>query len=173
MATQSTFTYTVKNVAPTISLSGDKTVNEGSPYTLNLGAVTDPGTDTITSYSINWGDGVTENFMGPPSGSSKTHTYPDGPFNRTYGVSVTDEDGSFLAGGVSVQVLNVAPTASFVGNGPLIFGQTATFSFSNQHDDSVADTAADFHYAFSTTAGTSGGFSNVTYASSSATPTDC
>ena len=32
-------------------------VNEGSLYTLTLGAVTDPGTDTVTDYVVHWGDG--------------------------------------------------------------------------------------------------------------------
>ena len=39
---------TVNNVAPTIAISGAASVNEGSPYSLTLGAVTDPGTDTVT-----------------------------------------------------------------------------------------------------------------------------
>ena len=34
---------TVANVAPTIALSGDASVDEGSLYSLTLGAVTDPG----------------------------------------------------------------------------------------------------------------------------------
>ena len=37
------------NVAPSIAISGDANVNEGSAYSLTLGAVTDPGTDTVTS----------------------------------------------------------------------------------------------------------------------------
>ena len=57
-AVATTFTYAANLVPPTISLSGNATVNEGSPYTLNLGVITDPGHDTITSYKINWGDGV-------------------------------------------------------------------------------------------------------------------
>ena len=40
---------TVDNVAPTIAISGAASVNEGSPYSLTLGAVTDPGTDTVSS----------------------------------------------------------------------------------------------------------------------------
>ena len=39
----------VDNVAPSIAISGEANVNEGSAYTLTLGAVTDPGTDTVTS----------------------------------------------------------------------------------------------------------------------------
>ena len=39
-----TFTYTVNNVAPTIALTGNPTVFQNTVHTLNLGAVTDPGT---------------------------------------------------------------------------------------------------------------------------------
>ena len=38
----------MNNVAPTIAISGDANVNEGSAYSLTLGAVTDPGTDTVS-----------------------------------------------------------------------------------------------------------------------------
>src|SRR5213078_5021015 len=41
---------TVDNVAPSIAISGGTSVNEGSIYTLTLGAVTDPGTDTVSDY---------------------------------------------------------------------------------------------------------------------------
>src|SRR5262249_17885306 len=45
-------TLTVINVAPSIAISGASNVNEGSSYSLTLGAVTDPGTDTVTSYVV-------------------------------------------------------------------------------------------------------------------------
>ena len=48
---------TVDNVAPTIALSGNSNVDEGSTYTLTLGAITDPGTDTVTEYIVDWDDG--------------------------------------------------------------------------------------------------------------------
>src|SRR4029079_8277372 len=47
----------VNNVAPTILISGNASVNEGSLYSLTLGAATDPGTDTVSSYVVHWGDG--------------------------------------------------------------------------------------------------------------------
>ena len=53
---------TVDNVAPTIAISGAANVNEGSPYSLTLGAVTDPGTDTVTSYVVHWGDGTSNTY---------------------------------------------------------------------------------------------------------------
>lgn len=101
----------VLNVAPTIALTGADTVNEGSPYTLNLGAINDPGTDTVTACSINWGDGTVENFSGNPASASKTHTYADGTTGYLISVSLTDEDGTHLNTGIiGVTVNNVAPT---------------------------------------------------------------
>ncbi len=46
---------TVNNVAPTLAISGAASVNEGSTYTLNLSS-SDPGADTISQWTINWGD---------------------------------------------------------------------------------------------------------------------
>src|SRR5262249_49273671 len=99
---------TVDNVAPTISLSGATNVNEGATYTLTLGAVTDPGQDTVTTYTVHWGDGATSIYT---TGGAKTHTYADGPNSYTISVDLTDEDGTFArAGSLAVTVDNVAPT---------------------------------------------------------------
>jgi len=45
---------TVVNVAPTLVLAGAATVDEGAAYTLTLGAVTDPGTDTVVEWIVDW-----------------------------------------------------------------------------------------------------------------------
>ncbi|MCB1977757.1 MAG: hypothetical protein KDE66_12235, partial [Nitrosomonas sp.] len=66
------FQLNVNNVAPTIALLGADTVNIGADYTLNLGAITDPGQDTVTSYIVNWGDGSSETFN---SAGDVTHVY--------------------------------------------------------------------------------------------------
>ena len=63
-------------MAPTIAISGAASVNEGSAYSLTLGAVTDPGTDTVSSYIVHWGDGSTDTYA---TAGAKTHTYADGP----------------------------------------------------------------------------------------------
>ena len=52
----------VNNVPPSITISGAATVNEGSAYSLTLGAVTDPGADTVSSYVVHWGDGNTSTY---------------------------------------------------------------------------------------------------------------
>src|SRR5207247_3284490 len=51
------FSVHVDNVAPTIAISGAASVNERSTYSLTLGAVTDPGQDTVSNYLVHWGDG--------------------------------------------------------------------------------------------------------------------
>ncbi len=47
---------TISNLAPTVSISGDSEIDEGSMYTLNLSA-SDPGDDEITHWVIDWDDG--------------------------------------------------------------------------------------------------------------------
>ena len=109
-----TFTLNVNNVAPTIALTGAATVPNGTPYTLNLGAITDPGTDTVSAFSINWGDGITENFTGNPASTTKTHTYAT-LGAKTITVTLTDEDGTVTGGTRSVTVVNAAPVAGADG----------------------------------------------------------
>ena len=103
-----TATATIANVAPSIAISGAASVNEGSTYSLTLGAITDPGDDTVTSYVVHWGDGSSDTYS---SGGIKTHIYADGPNSYNITVDLVDEDGTFLnrANALSVSVLNVAP----------------------------------------------------------------
>ena len=101
----------VDNVAPSIAISGAANVNEGSAYSLTLGAVTDPGADTVTSYVVHWGDGNSDTYG---TNGAKTHTYADGPADHAITVDLVDEDGTFLdrANALSVHVNNVAPTVT-------------------------------------------------------------
>jgi len=122
---------TVDNVKPTIAISGASNVDEGSSYSLTLGAVTDPGTDTVTSYIVHWGDGNSDTY---PSNGVKTHTYADGPNSYNITVDLVDEDGTFLdrANAQSVMVDNVAPTvtASFASANVSCGSNNATLNVS-------------------------------------------
>ena len=82
------------NVAPTIAISGAANVNEGSAYSLTLGAVTDPGTDTVSSYVVHWGDGNTDTYA-LERRQDATPT-PTAPNNHNITVDLVDEDGTFL-----------------------------------------------------------------------------
>jgi hypothetical protein len=129
---------TVNNVAPTIALTGNLTVDEGSTFTLNLGAVTDPGQDTPTSYTISWGDGVVEvvNSLG-----DYTHVYADGTTNRTITVLVTDEDGQHAnAGTHTVTVNNVAPAVVLTGADQTAEGAAYALSLAGSDPAGTADT---------------------------------
>src|SRR5262249_50396327 len=77
-ATRST-TLTVTNVAPTIAIRGADRVNESATYTLTLGAVTDPGSDTVTQYIVNWGDGSSSTYTSP---GDKPHIFAPGRVTR-------------------------------------------------------------------------------------------
>ena len=58
-----TLNVNVTNAVPTIALSGDASVEEGSPYSLTLGATSDPGDDTVSEYIIVWDDGRAERMV--------------------------------------------------------------------------------------------------------------
>ncbi|HEX2924615.1 MAG TPA: PKD domain-containing protein, partial [Chloroflexota bacterium] len=79
----------IHNVLPTLSLSGKDKVALGSPYVLNLKA-RDFGQDTITSWTIDWGDGSVETIQGNPSSARHTYTAKG---DYTISASATDEDG--------------------------------------------------------------------------------
>ena len=84
-----TSTLTIINTAPILSATGANTVANGALYTLNLSA-SDPGDDTISNWTINWGDGSIETIPGNPS--TVTHTYTNLGFTNNITVSATDED---------------------------------------------------------------------------------
>jgi hypothetical protein len=97
---------------PTIAISGDLTVQNGTAYvltpTVNLAAgVSDP----ITSWSIDWGDGTgPHTYSGSPN--SFQYTYA-GPGNYVIAASATVPDGTIDAPNtVSVTVLVPTPTLS-------------------------------------------------------------
>jgi hypothetical protein len=130
-----TTTVTVSNVAPTLTLSGNSDVNEGSSYTLDLSSL-DPGADTIDHWTIDWGDSTQIVNGNPPS---VTHTYADGSSAYTISATATDEDGTFSAGNtLSVTVNNVAPTLVISGAASVNEGSTYTLNLSSS--DPGADT---------------------------------
>ncbi len=121
-----TFQVTVANVAPLLTISGNAAINEGLLYTLNL-ASSDPGPDTISSWTINWGDGSPPQIVtGNPA--SVTHAYADGPNGYTISATATDEDGTFNAYSLLVAVNNVAPTVVLTGPPSGVRGQTLAFA---------------------------------------------
>jgi len=102
----------VENVTPTISLSGEAQITEGSLYTLTLGTVVDPGDDAISTCVIDWGDGTTVDDCLSSIGGIITHTYATGDAIHHIAVELADEDGVYSSAATcDVNAINVAPQA--------------------------------------------------------------
>jgi hypothetical protein len=95
---------TVREVAPTLNLTGANDTTVGATYQLDLSA-TDPGNDTIQRWIVDWDDGVVETYDGPVH--SLSHGFA-GDGVRTVSVTAIDEDGYYTAP-KAVTVENVAP----------------------------------------------------------------
>ncbi|KXK42851.1 PKD domain-containing protein, partial [Nitrosomonas europaea] len=93
-------------------------VDAGVSYTLNLGAITDPGDDTVTSYIVNWGDDSSDIY---DVAGEVTHTFA-AKGNYTISVDLVDEDGTHAdAGNFAVTVNEVAPVEVVrIGDAPLL-----------------------------------------------------
>jgi hypothetical protein len=95
------------------TLSGGPDAFVGADYTLNLSSV-DPGADTVSQWSIDWGDGsAIEVIVGDPS--SATHVYAAAG-DYIISASVTDEDGTYAA-----NTLAVTGNTEIVVTGPPIY----------------------------------------------------
>src|SRR5262249_7874286 len=130
VVTSSAATLVVNNTAPALTLSGAATTNKTAVYTLSL-ASSDPGNDTISSWTINRGAGAEPQVVsGNPS--SVTHVFSTPAASRTISATATDEDGTYSAGNtVSVAVTNIAtPVLTISGNTSVNEGATYTLLLS-------------------------------------------
>ncbi|MFI5378839.1 MAG: hypothetical protein ACHRHE_06060 [Tepidisphaerales bacterium] len=106
--------------------------------------------DSISSWTITWGDGSTEDISG--ASGSLNHLYDD---NGSYSVYAAPH-GNCTYNDVccSVAVNNVAPCASLnLSSYTVNEGDTVTAYFTNESDPSNADRSAGFHYSFSLDSG--------------------
>ncbi|MEO1530517.1 MAG: PKD domain-containing protein, partial [Planctomycetota bacterium] len=136
---------TVVNVEPERTIGGANSVNEGSPFTLNLFAGNDPGEDTISSWTIDWGDGTVETVTGNPD--SVVHTYSDGPNTFLITATVTDEDGTYAANDHAVTVVNVEPERTIGGADAVSEGSPFTLSLfagNDPGDDTISSWTIDW-----------------------------
>ena len=95
-------TIQVKNVRPTIDVSGPASVNAGSPCTITMGNVVDPGSDTVSRYIVDWGDGSSDQYEDT---GDKSHTYTTAG-NYTISIELKDEDGNHPGAGIRTLTVN-------------------------------------------------------------------
>jgi PKD repeat protein len=144
-----TTTVAVDNVAPTATFGNNSPKNEGSAVTLSFSNQSDPSSADTTSgflYSYDFNNDGTWDLVDSTSASAN-HAFAD---NGSFVVRgrIKDKDGGASVYNTTVQVNNVAPTATFSNNGPVTVGNPVTLSFSNQSDPSSADTSAGFRYSY-------------------------
>ncbi len=133
----------IANVGPTATISGAGTANEHASYTLTL-AATPAGTDKVTGWSIQWGDGTSDTVSATTT--STTHVFADeGQYTIT--AMAIDGDGSYPARNTrTVTVADVAPTVTVSANGPtsILEAQSYVLNFtttpsSGQENDAILE----------------------------------
>ena len=122
---------TIKNVAATVTLGPDITVNEGQEFEV-VGHFTDPEWLDTHKARFDFGDntkpveGIVTETNAPPRAEGEArakHAYCD---NGTYTVNLTveDDDGGIGIAAMKVTVKNVAPTVSLPEKLCVLVGQT-------------------------------------------------
>ncbi len=136
---EATFTVTVDNLAPTLTINGPATIDEGKTWS-GSGTATDVPADTV-SGSVTYGDGASAALViGADGKFDLSHVYADGPNNYTVTVTVNDEDGGSTVKTIAVRVDNLAPTLTI--NGPATIDEGKTWSGSGTATDVPADTVS-------------------------------
>lgn len=101
-------TLAVVNAPPSLHLSLGQTLlnagQAGATESVSFWASDEPGTDAISLWALDWGDGNTDTVTAGEAGGQRTHFY--GWDQRTYsvGVRAVDEDGSYSASPSGVTV---------------------------------------------------------------------
>ena len=119
-------TVAVANVAPRLTVTPPAGQSQqGAPVTIGL-AASDPGADTISQWLLDWGDGRTDTLPGGAAAAS--HTYASA---AQYAVQVraTDEDGTWAADAVAVNVGITPPALAVTGEAAVDEGSAYRLGF--------------------------------------------
>jgi phospholipase C len=118
---------TVYDVPPNVAISGSAAAVEGALYTLSLSATYtgDFDGDTISQWTITWGDGSNKTVVtgNPPS---VTHQYEDGSY--TISATAKDGDGTYNSGNTVSLIVTDAPLNGFAQSLSSLEGQSASLT---------------------------------------------
>ncbi|MEM8875039.1 MAG: PKD domain-containing protein [Planctomycetota bacterium] len=112
------WTVQVQNVAPTIVIffgggpGGNHSAVAGEAVSYSTLIAFEPGLDTITQWTIDWGDGQSQVING--GSVNVTHVY-DTPGTYTATGTVTDEDGTYDLAAVPITITAPPPVALATG----------------------------------------------------------
>ncbi len=135
----------VLSLPPTADAGGPYSGNEGAAITLSGASAADPEGDTLAlAWTV---DSAGCAFSDASALNPDLTCNDDGTYTAT--LSVTDSTSPpSVTSQATVIVSNVAPTATFVDNGPVDEGASFTLSLTNPSDPSTADTSAGFTHRF-------------------------
>ncbi len=125
-------TFDVLDVLPSFTLVGASSVAEGSPYSLSVTNLVDPGaSDVISGFSVDWGDGEeAESYTQVQMLAGVSHTFADdtGAGTATISVTAVSNDGSVTLTLADLSVSNAAPevTALSLDTGAIVEGGLVT-----------------------------------------------
>lgn len=145
ISTPATQTIVVTNVAPSATLVGAPASSpEGTAISL-LASVADPGlADVAAGLVESWS--VTKNGSPLATGGGLSFGFvPDDDGTYVVTLTVQDKDGGTTSAVATIQVTDVAPSASLGGDASGVRGQTRGFTLAVA-DPSPVDTAAGFTY---------------------------
>jgi large repetitive protein len=132
-----TFTISINNVPPTVTLGGNVTLNEGATLT-SVGSFTDPGTETWTAtVDYNDGSGPQPLSLNPDKSFSLSHVYSE---EGTYAVTVTVVGSNTGSGSAqfSASVQDITPVVQ-LGANPTVHEGTS-LNVTGSFVDSAPDT---------------------------------
>ncbi|MDB5300381.1 MAG: hypothetical protein JWO87_2044, partial [Phycisphaerales bacterium] len=133
----------VSAATPSVALSGNANANAGGLYTLNLGAVTDPG-QTPTGFVIHWGDGSAVQSVAVGT-TSVTHKFAS-PLAAKIVADITDAGGTRAGAGALNVTVNPAPTLALVGSANATATANYTFTLGALTDPGYAATGYTVHF---------------------------
>ncbi|MEK7426823.1 MAG: PKD domain-containing protein, partial [Actinomycetota bacterium] len=131
------------NTAPVADAGGPYQVDEGALATLDGSASSDADVDALT---YDW-DLDLDGAFDDATGVGPTLSRDDGPASVTVRLRVTDPDGLSSTDEATVNVANVAPTATLSAPASVLEGGSYTISLGGSTDPSTADSAA-LQFAF-------------------------
>ncbi|MBI3467068.1 MAG: cadherin-like domain-containing protein [Planctomycetes bacterium] len=146
-----------QNDAPSVTLSGDSSADEGQSKTYTYTASDVDLTDVLTATPDCGAEATMSDDTFDGTNGSFTCTFVEGPGSSTVSVSVDDGNDGMDSDSIDVTVANVAPTAALANDSPKPAGIAVNITFSGQFDPSTADTAAGLRYSYDCGGGTLGG----------------
>ena len=103
----------VTDAPPVLTVSAPATIGVGGTLTLGLSAA-DPGRDTVTSWTVDWGEGPAQTVAAGAGGAASVSRALSVEGPHTVRVTATDEDGTYSAAPVEVLVSTPPTVASVV-----------------------------------------------------------